>query len=172
MKVPWKDPKVFTAFEWYFQYQKKSLVHFEKYQIWSFYRLLLKLGSLESMWYNLWWRQNTTLKALYISQAVKQFYGTEFEIFVGFGLVGSTENCQTEPIISYFWGQVFLSKRQLCSLIGSWFFDAVVLWSCCLWFREKEAIEVICHLLRSLRDWKSFQSCFCIQGVPHLHENH
>ena len=27
---------------------------------------------------------------------------TEFEIWVGFGLVDSTENCLTEPIISYF----------------------------------------------------------------------
>ena len=174
-KTPWKDPKVYYSFWVVFpditwksvkpfgvfiglfscdivgnpqhKYQTKSLVHFEKYQIWSFYSLLLKLGSLESMWYNLRWRQNTTFKALYISHTVKHFYGTEFEILIGFGLVGSTENCQIEPIISYFW--------------GPWFFDAVVLRSCCLWFREEEAKEVIYHLLRSLRDWKSFQSCFC-----------
>ena len=96
------------------KYQKKSLHHFEKYQIWSFYRLLLRLGSLESMWYNLRWRQNTTFKAIYISCALKHFYGTEFEIWVGFGLVGSTENCQTELIISFFWGQVFRLKDQFC----------------------------------------------------------
>ena len=139
-KTPWKDPKVFYSFWVVFpditwksvkpfevfiglfscdivdgpqhKYQKKRLVHFEKYQIWSFYSiytgLLLKLGSLDWLWYNLRsWRQSTTFKALYISHAVKHFYGTEFEILVGFGLVGSTENCQTKPIISYFWGQVF-----------------------------------------------------------------
>ena len=45
------------------------------------------------------------------------FYGTEFEIWVGFGQVGSTENCQTEPIV----GGIIL--RLFMLLLGSmlWF---------------------------------------------------
>ena len=34
-------------------------------------------------------------KSLYICRAVSNFYGTEFEIWVDFELVGSTENCPT-----------------------------------------------------------------------------
>ena len=32
-------------------------------------------------------------KSLYINRAVRHFYGTEFYISAGFGLVGSSENC-------------------------------------------------------------------------------
>ena len=34
-------------------------------------------------------------KSLYTSHVVSHFYGTEFGIWAGFGLVGSTESCPT-----------------------------------------------------------------------------
>ena len=34
-------------------------------------------------------------RTVYIIHVVSHFYGTEFEIWAGFGPVGSTENCST-----------------------------------------------------------------------------
>ena len=42
-------------------------------------------------------------KSVYISIAISNFCRTEFDILAGFEPVGSTENCPTKPIISYFW---------------------------------------------------------------------
>ena len=47
-------------------------------------------------------------KSLYISPAVTNFYGTEIEIFAGFGPVGNTEKKILGPIISNFVGIFFL----------------------------------------------------------------
>ena len=41
-------------------------------------------------------------KSLYISPAVNCFYGTEYEIWAGFGLVGNTEKKPFGPIMSNF----------------------------------------------------------------------
>jgi hypothetical protein len=51
-------------------------------------------------------------KSLYISHAVINFYGTEIEIWAGFGPVGNTEK-KIGPIMSNFWERffhVFMSK--------------------------------------------------------------
>ena len=41
-------------------------------------------------------------KSLYISRAVSNFYETQFEIWAGFGLVGSPEKLKFGPITSNF----------------------------------------------------------------------
>ena len=70
--------------------------------------MLFKLGLLEWMWCNLRWRQKTTFKAYIYKSCDEIFYGTEFEIWVGFGQVGSTENCHTEPIVGGIFLQLFI----------------------------------------------------------------
>ena len=41
-------------------------------------------------------------KSLYISPAVSHFYGTEYEIWAGFGPVGSTEDFGLGHKVDYF----------------------------------------------------------------------
>ena len=45
-------------------------------------------------------------KSLYISRA-----GRHLMDWAGFGLVGSTENCSTKPIISYFGSHFYRQKK-------------------------------------------------------------
>ena len=39
---------------------------------------------------------------------MSHFYGTEFEILAGFGLIGSTENCPTKLLLATFDGNFFI----------------------------------------------------------------
>ena len=45
-------------------------------------------------------------KSSYISRAESNFYGTEIEIWAGFGPIGNTEK-KFGPILIIFWGQFF-----------------------------------------------------------------
>ena len=47
-------------------------------------------------------------KSLYLFPVVSHFYGTEYEIWAGFELVGSNENFWLGREVCYFWGQFFL----------------------------------------------------------------
>ena len=47
-------------------------------------------------------------KSLYRSRAGRHFYGTENEIWAGFGPVGDTEKKNWGPIMTNFWGGFFM----------------------------------------------------------------
>ena len=56
-------------------------------------------------------------KSLYISPAVNCFYGTEYEIWAGFGLVGSTENFGLGLLRAIFY--VFPGQNTVASTLKS-----------------------------------------------------
>ena len=61
-------------------------------------------------------------KSLYISPEVSHFYGTEYKIWAGFGLVGSTENCPPKLLLATFKGIffMFLWAKKSCFFLILW----------------------------------------------------
>ena len=64
-------------------------------------------------------------KSLYISRAVSYFYGTEFDIWAGFGQAGSTENvCNfaKNPTFKGIFFHIFThktsTKLKVCTFLG------------------------------------------------------
>ena len=96
------------------------------------------------MWlYFLYIKVNLYSKSLYISCAVSNFYGKEFEIWVGFGLVGSTEiQGSFYMLLCAFFKNIIVSALK-CRIKWKWKHHNMILWNLNMYFEL--AIEA--HLI-------------------------